>query len=603
MPEKTNLRAIWDVLTKKGNLAMFLAGVVLLGYIVFLLCTNYVAQRDLQESAFKQLKHKIQKRATAVSNFFNDRKDDLKTLAVSREISIFFENRALGMSMEYGLEASLLNISESFDRILSGEKLGNDPIYTRIALVDRSGGLLVGRQLIESNQGQKLNWKELLTPERADAQIIVQHDGPLMKTMVSIPYFLKGNYTGQIISWISPETIYSNLVKSEDSLSERLFFVDCGKGYLYPVSKVQPGDFSGMPNPYNFVNGKPYIFQTVSKGNSGTDMLAIRLPIKNTPFSVITAIPASEVFGHTKPQNLLVVMGMAVLIILGGTRNLVLNARLDGESKRKCELSEKNLHLEREITVRRLTEGTLKKYHNQLERTVKKRTADLLKMNEQLQLGITERKHAEEQIKKSLKEKEILLQEIHHRVKNNMQVIPSLLDLLSQYVKDKESLEMFKEIRDRILSMASVHEKLYQAEDLAKIDFDGYIRGITQQLLRTYGIDPGVVRLIINCSDVFLSINKAVPCGLIINELISNTLKHAFPEGKKGDIAVDLHPDRDNRLTLVVSDTGIGLPEDIDINDAKTLGLQLISDLVNQLKGTLEIERDGGTAFKITFNQ
>ena len=162
MPERTNLRTIRNILTAKENLAIFLAGVVLLGYIVFLLGTNYVAQRDLQESAFEQLKYEEEKRATVASNFFNERKDGLENLAASREISIFFENRALGMSMEYGLEASLLNISESFGRILRGEKLGDGPIYTRIALVDHSGGLLVDRQLIESKQGQKLNWKAIL---------------------------------------------------------------------------------------------------------------------------------------------------------------------------------------------------------------------------------------------------------------------------------------------------------------------------------------------------------------------------------------------------------------------------------------------------------
>ncbi len=204
-------------------------------------------------------------------------------------------------------------------------------------------------------------------------------------------------------------------------------------------------------------------------------------------------------------------------------------------------------------------------------------------------------------LRKSLEEKEILLKEIHHRVKNNMQVISSLLSLQSQYVNDKKSLEMFKESENRIRSMASVHEKLYQSGDLTRIDFADYTQSIIRQLITSYGIDPGVVRININCSDVFLSIDEAVPCGLIINELLSNALKHAFPKGKGGEIVVDFHPDRDNTLTLVVSDTGIGLPEDTDITDAKTLGLQLIGDLVNQLGGTLDIERDGGTAFRITF--
>ncbi len=214
---------------------------------------------------------------------------------------------------------------------------------------------------------------------------------------------------------------------------------------------------------------------------------------------------------------------------------------------------------------------------------------------------ITERKQAENKIRKSLKEKEVLLSEIHHRVKNNMQIVSSLLNLQSEYVKDKESLEMFKESRDRIFSMASVHEKLYQSKDLARIDFDDYIRSITKHLFRAYVVDPNAVRLNVNCSDVALNINKAVPCGLIINELISNALKHAFPEGRKGEITIDLHPDGDNRLTLAVSDNGVGFSEDIDISDSETLGLRLISILVTQLKGTLEIERDVGTTFKITF--
>lgn len=238
-----------------------------------------------------------------------------------------------------------------------------------------------------------------------------------------------------------------------------------------------------------------------------------------------------------------------------------------------------------------------------LHSKIKSHLKEIQEHNIRLNREIDERKLVEEQIRESLKEKEALLREIHSRIKNNMQVISSLLNLQSQYVKDKESLEMFRKSRDRILSMAFVHEKLYQSADLTKIDFDGYIRSIAQHLLRTCSIDPGAVRLNVNCSDVFLSINNAIPCGLIINELICNALKHAFPEGEKGEIAIDFHPNGDNRLILIVSDTGIGLPENIDVSDAKTVGLQLISDLVDQLKGTLDIKRDGGTAFKITFNR
>lgn len=235
--------------------------------------------------------------------------------------------------------------------------------------------------------------------------------------------------------------------------------------------------------------------------------------------------------------------------------------------------------------------------HSKVKSHLKEIQEHTIRLNQE----IDERKRVEEQAKNSLKEKEILLREIHHRVKNNMQIISSLLNLQSQYVKDKESFEMFRESRNRILSMAFVHEKLYQSKDLTKIDFDDYIRSMTQHLLRTCSVDPRAVRLNINCSDIFLSIDMAVPCGLIINELISNAFKHAFPEGRKGEITIDFRPDADNRLTLVVSDTGIGLPKDIDISNSKTLGLQLIKDLVDQLGGTLNIERDGGATFRITF--
>jgi PAS domain S-box-containing protein len=214
---------------------------------------------------------------------------------------------------------------------------------------------------------------------------------------------------------------------------------------------------------------------------------------------------------------------------------------------------------------------------------------------------ITERKHAEEKLEESLYEKEVLLQEIHHRVKNNMQIISSLLSLQSQYVKDKYALEMFKESRNRIFSMASIHEKLYHSGDLAKIDFDGYIKSLSRYLFLTYNVKRSFVNLNVDCSNVYLSIDKAVPCGLIINELLSNALKHAFPEGREGEITVDFHPNGDGTVILIVSDNGVGFPKDIDIRNARTLGLHLVSALVNQLKATLEIEKDSGTTFRITF--
>ncbi|MBM3240618.1 response regulator [Candidatus Poribacteria bacterium] len=199
----------------------------------------------------------------------------------------------------------------------------------------------------------------------------------------------------------------------------------------------------------------------------------------------------------------------------------------------------------------------------------------------------------------SLKEKEVLLSEIHHRVKNNLQLIHSLLSLQERAIKDESYREMFKDIQNRIRSMALIHGELYKSEYLAKIDFDSYIKHLANSLFRTYET-TGKIVLKIEVEDVSLSINSAIPCGLILNELISNSLKYAFPEEREGEIKITLRGIED-KIELVVSDDGIGVPEDLDLQNVESLGLQLVIALVKQLEGTIKLERNGGTTFKITF--
>ncbi|GAI89221.1 unnamed protein product, partial [marine sediment metagenome] len=195
---------------------------------------------------------------------------------------------------------------------------------------------------------------------------------------------------------------------------------------------------------------------------------------------------------------------------------------------------------------------------------------------------ITERKRAGDQIKASLKEKEVLLREIHHRVKNNLQIISSLLNLQSRYIKDKQVLHVFQESQDRIKSMVLIHKKLYQSKDLARIDFAEYVRSLIADLFRSYKADYGLITLKTNIDNVFLGIDTAIPCGLIINELISNSLKYAFPEGGQGEIRIELHPEKEGKFTLIVSDSGVGFPKDLDFRNTESLGLQLACTLVDQ---------------------
>lgn len=223
------------------------------------------------------------------------------------------------------------------------------------------------------------------------------------------------------------------------------------------------------------------------------------------------------------------------------------------------------------------------------------------RLYEQAQQELVERKRAEQQIKASLQEKELLLKEIHHRVKNNLQVISSLLYLQSKQIEDPITLGMFHESRHRVRSMALVHEKLYQTKDLASVDFAEYVRQLASDLLRSYSVMANQVALDIDVAQVSLGIDTAIPCGLIVNELVSNSLKHAFLDGQKGKIWIELQTAQNGQYTLVVGDNGMGMSDELDLQTASSLGLQLVSTLVDQLEGDIKIDLENGTRFEITF--
>ncbi|WP_420628843.1 PAS domain S-box protein [Candidatus Leptofilum sp.] len=216
---------------------------------------------------------------------------------------------------------------------------------------------------------------------------------------------------------------------------------------------------------------------------------------------------------------------------------------------------------------------------------------------------ITDRKQAETKILASLREKEVLLKEIHHRVKNNLQVISSLLDLQSGYLEDEHIQEMFQESRSRVRSMALVHEQLYQSADLARIDFADYVQSLMGYLMRVYGHMARRVVLDIDVAHASLSVETAVPLGLIINELVSNAYKHAFVDGRSGQIVVQLNTENEPEMVLTIKDSGVGLPANFDWQQANSLGLSIVHTLVQQLQGEVMFENRTGTAVTITFTQ
>ncbi|MGO9200234.1 MAG: histidine kinase dimerization/phosphoacceptor domain -containing protein [Limisphaerales bacterium] len=216
---------------------------------------------------------------------------------------------------------------------------------------------------------------------------------------------------------------------------------------------------------------------------------------------------------------------------------------------------------------------------------------------------ITKPKRAEERIQASLREKEVLLKEIHHRVKNNLQVISSLVDLQADVLGDAALRGVFADLRDRVRSMALVHEKLYQSESLARVDFAEYARSLLSYLWRAHAGSEAGIRLKLNLQPVSLSVETAVPCGLILNELAANAIKHAFRGRSDGEVTVTLHASPEGRVRLCVSDNGAGLPSGLDWRQSPSMGLGLVRMLAGQLNGTLEAGLGGGTRFEIAFAQ
>ena len=219
-----------------------------------------------------------------------------------------------------------------------------------------------------------------------------------------------------------------------------------------------------------------------------------------------------------------------------------------------------------------------------------------------LALEASKRDIAQKQIINSLEEKNVLLREIHHRVKNNMQIISSLLSLQSSTIKNPEMRDIFMESQNRVKSMSMIHEQLYQTDDIAKIDFKIYVNGLIKSLFQIYSFGLKRIEWNVNIEDVKLDIETAIPCGLIINELVSNSLKHAFNEAHDGKITVNMRKNK-NLITMEVSDNGIGLPANFEVEKASTLGLKLVTTLVDQLEGNMVIDRSKGTSFKITFKE
>jgi PAS domain S-box-containing protein len=255
-----------------------------------------------------------------------------------------------------------------------------------------------------------------------------------------------------------------------------------------------------------------------------------------------------------------------------------------------------------DITDFKLMESEIRSLNTALEQRVRDRTEALSRANEALEAEIVQREEAEKKLHASYDEKVMLLKEIHHRVKNNLQIVASLLNLQSRYITDSQTLAAIRESQNRVKAMALVHERLYRTEDISHISLHDYIRFLGTGLFQFYDAKSRGIRFTLEIQDINVDIDAAIPLGLILNELISNSLKYAFPEGKSGEISISVKKDN-HILTVLYHDTGIGIPAELDWRNTPSLGLRLVTTLVDQLDGTVDLDRTCGTQFTMVLHE
>ncbi|MBT5306401.1 MAG: HAMP domain-containing protein [Candidatus Scalindua sp.] len=393
--------------------------------------------------------------------------------------------------------------------------------------------------------------------------------------------------------------------------------IQATRGYLYLVNVVLAGEASAiLYNTNRLKNISADDLDIVHKQSSLLIQSYIFITIIITIVAVTMGIIISWLIAHsvTTPINRLT--GVFELLVKGDYRSEIPGRDFKdeiGDLSRAAEVF-KNKNIQTELLLEQSNALTreledkrkeLAKSNESLEHRVSERTEEIKGNNIKLIKKITENKRAEKQIKASLKEKEVLLAEIHHRVKNNLQIVSSMLHLQSNLTKDNKITEIMDDSQHRIQSMALVHETLYESHDFSEITIQHYLDELVRRLIAAYEQKTGTVTTKIEAEGIQLSIDTVIPIGLITNELITNSMKYAFQERKDNEIKVILNSTEvEGEFELIISDNGIGIQEDIDIRNSKTLGLLLVTNVVElQLSGKLEVKRDKGTEFKIRFKE
>lgn len=465
---------------------------------------------------------------------------------------------------------------------------------------------LVTSTLCIANYAQRIEKKELFNTIEAQGNaakelvneinirhnnaLVVQEIGQVTSTIIDIDRLVR-----EAMGIVKRYLLYDRgMLMLADQENRKLYF-HTGYGYgpdterflkniEYPIDKAYGQDVI----PATFLEQRPFLFNSISSQNEedsprselfariGTQsFICVPVIYEKTGLGVLV-VDNEESKKHLTQSDMSLLMGIASQIAVG-----INNA-----------LSFQKIHE---------NENALQRSHDELEKRVEERTAELETLNRELNMEIAERQLSEERLMASLKEKDVLLKEVHHRVKNNLQIISSLLDMSKRRAKHPETIDLLSEAHAKIFTMSLIHTQLYQSDRFDEINMGKYVRDLTTQLALFHSGDRNI-SLQIDSPEIYLSVTQAIPCAFIINEVILNAFKHAFKDRKTGTIAIALKQKNDDIICLSIKDNGVGIPEDVDIDKTETLGIKLVRNLVSkQLKGDFKISTDRGTEIDIEF--
>ncbi|WP_373499318.1 ATP-binding protein [Desulfococcus sp.] len=377
------------VSTKIQHMLSLLVTAPLFLFMAFLLSSNYVSQRDLQKIAAERLLQDMEKRARTVSYFFAERRNDIKTLSESRAIAIFFENKALNMSMEYGLMASLLGISNHFKAFIDHKTFEGNPIYSRVVFITPDGKPLVDTAFGSDTQFQAVRWASFLARRDGPAVITGDLKGKEFTVFVSVPYIFKGRYSGQVLAFISAQQIYDHFSEPGANQSHAVDIIHSDHNFRITGESLGEAADLDLAALKKIPVGNIQKLASETPLNINHDLLAVRVPVNQTPFFLVKVLPSHLVYGSRSPFQLLIVMGILAVIVLGGAliswrfrmRHLILKAHLEEAGNREKEIERKNGELRNQIIERKRSEEALKTSEERFRRIFQAATVSIFEEN------------------------------------------------------------------------------------------------------------------------------------------------------------------------------------------------------------------------------